>query len=207
MLKHDLYLLVAQLSAETSARNVSSLGRELLTHLAARQGVSCHVDGWSPRGNGPPRHPGLPASLYPSLSHRDGRVVAGLATCPVGLDLEHLRERHRRRLAAMIDALPEPEVKHAIHASVAPLMAFYRAWSWYEALFKLETQHGARPANILATRLARLDDTDRYGWLWQADGWTLALTASTAQLAIHTLPYLRLHQYRRARDGLALNAE
>ncbi|GHC18099.1 4'-phosphopantetheinyl transferase superfamily protein [Aidingimonas halophila] len=206
MLNQRLYLLIAHLPADSDHRQESSLGRELLTRLARRHGIHCRKDDWSPRGAGPPRHPRLPATWYPALTHRHGRVVAGLATCPVGLDLEYHRSRHHRHMTGMIDALPESEVRAAIHASTAPQKTFYRAWTWHEALFKLETHYGASPTSVLHTRLARLDGHDRCGWLWQNDGWTLAVVSGEQGLHIQSLPFLAFRQYRRALDGLSMNA-
>ena len=171
----------------------SRRGRELLSRLARRRGLDCPVDGWSPRGGGPPRHPALPDGLYAALSHRDDRVVAGLADCPVGLDLEHARARHARRLAALVAQLPEPEVRRAILAAEDPPAAFYRAWTLHEALFKLASLAGRPPAAVLATRLARLGRGGHLqAWQWQQAAWTLSICAPEARLRIHAAPRLPL---------------
>ncbi|MDN3557093.1 4'-phosphopantetheinyl transferase superfamily protein [Halomonas maura] len=173
----------------------SRRGRELLSRLARRRGLDCPLDGWSPRGSGPPRHPALPTGLHAALSHRDERVVAGLADCPVGLDLEHARARHARRLAALVARLPEPEVRRAILAAGDPPAAFYRAWTLHEALFKLACLAGRPPPAVLATRLARLGPGGGLlAWQWQEADWTLSICAPDARLRITAAPRLPLRR-------------
>lgn len=162
--------------AQRDGASQSRLGRELLSELAAARGLDCPVAGWSPRGAGPPRHPGLPPGLHAGMSHRHGRVVAALADRPLGLDLEHAHPRHRRGLAARVDLLPESWVRRRILAAEAPLAAFYRAWTLHEALFKLETLCGRPPATLLATRLGMfLKPAGPIAWRWQQEDWTLSL--------------------------------
>lgn len=191
--KSRLDLIVAQAAAKSSGASLSQLGRELLSRLAVRHGFVCPVDDWSPRGSGAPRHPALPHPWHACLTHRDQRVVAGLATVPVGIDLEHVRTRHASRLASLIELLPEPEVRHAIHTASCPLDAFYRAWTQHEALYKLASLNGEMPTSLLSTRLARLAPYgDIHTWLWQANGWTLSLTSYSENLTIRTLPHIPL---------------
>ncbi|TLF51781.1 4-phosphopantetheinyl transferase [Halomonas urmiana] len=156
-----------------------------MSELAAERGLDCPVSGWSPRGTGPPRHPGLPDGLHAGLSHRHGRVVAALADCPFGLDLEHALPRHRRHLAERADLLPEPWVRRRILAAETPLAAFYRAWTLHEALFKFETLRGRPPTALLATRLGTLREPHGpAAWRWQQGDWTLSLCAETPTLRI-----------------------
>lgn len=164
----------------------SRRGRELLSRLAANQGVNCAVDAWSPRGRaGPPIHPALAAPHVACLSHRDDRVVAGLANCPIGLDLEHARPRHARRLNELLEWLPEPDVRQAILVSNDPPAAFYRAWTLHEALYKLACAEGQPPATVLDTRLSSLAPHGSvHAWQWQAHGWTLAVCARDSELNI-----------------------
>lgn len=177
--------------ASCDGASQSRRGRELLSELAAEHGLNCPVAGWSPRGAGPPRHPGMPPGLHASLSHRDGRVVAALADCPLGLDLEHARPRHRRGLAARVDYLPEAWIRRRILEAEAPLTAFYRAWTLHEALFKLESLSGRPPATLFATRLETLTAAKGpRAWRWQDDAWTLSLCAYAPELRIVAPPAL-----------------
>lgn len=188
-----LDLVMARLPPGRDRDAASCRGRELLSRLARRRGLDCPVDGWSPRGGGPPRHPALPTDLHATLSHRDERVVAGLADCPVGLDLEHARARHERNLAALVARLPEPEVRRAILAAENPPAAFYRAWTLHEALFKLASLAGRTPPAVLATRLARLGPGGGLqAWQWQDAAWTLSVCAGHPRLRIHVAPRLPL---------------
>ncbi|WP_081645892.1 4'-phosphopantetheinyl transferase superfamily protein [Litchfieldella anticariensis] len=190
----DLHL--AQAPAGSSGAYLSQLGRELLSRLAAQHGFDCPLDGWSPRGSGPPKHPALPSPWQASLSHRDGRVIAGLAPLPIGIDLEHTRTRHARRLAALIDLLPEHEVRRSILLASDSQAAFYRAWTLHEALYKLSSLQGEAPSSVFATRLQRLAPRgDAHAWLWQTPNWTLAVTSFTEDLLIHTRPTLSLPKF------------
>lgn len=193
-----LNLVMARVSPGQGRDAPSRRGRELLTRLARHRGLDCPVDGWSPRASGPPRHPALPSGLHAALSHRDDRVVAGLADCPVGLDLEHARARHARRLAALVARLPEPEVRRAILAAEDPPAAFYRAWTLHEALFKLASLAGPPPPGVLATRLASLGPGGGlHAWQWQDAAWTLSICAPHARLRITTAPPLPLRRLDR----------
>ncbi|RTR07115.1 4'-phosphopantetheinyl transferase superfamily protein [Halomonas nitroreducens] len=188
-----LDLVMARVPSGRDRGAASWRGRELLSRLARRRGLDCPVDGWSPRGGGPPGHPALPNGLYAALSHRDERVVAGLASCPVGLDLEHARARHARRLAALVARLPEPEVRRAILGAGDPPAAFYRAWTLHEALFKLASLAGRPPSAVLATRLASLGPGGHLqAWQWQDAAWTLSICAPEARLRIRAAPRLPL---------------
>ncbi|MBY5926857.1 MULTISPECIES: 4'-phosphopantetheinyl transferase family protein [unclassified Halomonas] len=147
-------------SAITRGAETSRLGRELLTRLAAQLGHRCALEGWSPRGAGPPRHTDLPCPWTACLSHSGGLVVAGLGEVPIGLDIEapspSRKRRHQRRLEGLIETLPEAEVRHAIRASSDPLAAFYRAWTLHEACYKLGCLADQPPDHVLATRIASL---------------------------------------------------
>ncbi|ERL49660.1 hypothetical protein BJB45_00650 [Halomonas huangheensis] len=163
----------------------SQSGRELLSELATLQGFDCPLHAWSPRGSGPPRHPALPAEYTPVLSHRRGMVVAGLANRPLGLDLEVPVARHLQRLDALIEMLPEPEVRQRIHAAEDRLSAFYRAWTSYEALFKLAWLQGQQPSHVLAMRLTNLaPEGDIHAWSAQTKAATLSLCGPYADLDI-----------------------
>lgn len=90
-------------------------------------------------------------------------------------------------------------MRRAIHAAACPQAAFYHAWTLYEALYKLASLNGEMPTGIFATRLARLaPHGDAHAWLWQSNGWTLAITSYVPTLAIRTLPDLSLtkHEWR-----------
>lgn len=188
-----LALLLAQAPADSSGAFLSRLGRESLSRLAARHGIDCPVNGWSPRGHGAPRHPALPGPWQACLSHRGRRVLAGLATVPVGIDIEHSRSRHEARLTELVDLLPEARVRQAIREAARPLEAFYRAWTLHEALFKLDTLSGQPPAGVLETRLSRLlPDGSVQAWQWQRDGWTLSICSHASRLDIHSLPRLSI---------------
>nr|WP_246404097.1 4'-phosphopantetheinyl transferase superfamily protein [Halomonas stenophila] len=190
-----LHLVLARVPPGQGHDAPSRRGRELLSRLARRRGLDCPVDDWSPRGSGPPRHPALPTGLHATLSHRDDRVVAGLADCPVGLDLEHARARHAGRLAALVARLPEPEVRRAILAAEDPPAAFYRAWTLHEALFKLASLAERPPAAVLATRLVSLGPGGSlHAWQWQEAAWTLSVCAPHAGLRIHAAPPLPLRR-------------
>ncbi|WP_081786257.1 4'-phosphopantetheinyl transferase family protein [Halomonas sp. BC04] len=190
-----LDMLLAQAPADSSGAYSSRLGRELLSRLAACHGFDCPVADWSPRGQGAPRHPSLPMPWSASLSHRDGRVVAGLATVPVGIDIEHTRSRHRDRIEELIEFLPEAIVRRAILESADPLDSFYRAWTLHEALFKLDSLCGSTPGHVLETRLSRLlPDGDVQAWQWQHEGWTLSLCSHQRRLVIHSLPRLAIKE-------------
>lgn len=179
--------------AGPDGKQQSRRGRELLSRLAAERGIDCPVDAWSARGSGPLRHPALPDAYHPCLSHRGGRVVAGLADCPVGLDLERAHPRHARRLDDILELLPDPTVRLAIRQSSSPLAAFYRAWTLYEALYKLSSLEGHTPSTIFATPLTQLaPGGDIHAWQWQAGGWTLALCTRPDNPRIRLRPPLAL---------------
>lgn len=164
----------------------SQSGRELLSELATQQGFDCPLHAWSPRGSGPPRHPALPAEYHPVLSHRRGMVVAGLANCPVGLDVEVPLKRHRQRLNALIDILPEPDVRHSILQSRDRQAGFYHAWTLYESLFKLAWLEDQQPIHVLAMRLADLaPDGNVHAWSAQTTEATLSLCCRHADLDVH----------------------
>ncbi|MGR4067238.1 4'-phosphopantetheinyl transferase family protein [Billgrantia sp. C5P2] len=192
-----LDLLLVQAPAGSSGAFLSQLGRESLSRLAARHGIDCPVSGWSPRGQGAPQHSSLPLPWQTCLSHRGRRVVAGLATVPVGIDIEHSRPRHEARLAELVDLLPEARVRHAILEAARPLEAFYRAWTLHEALFKLDSLSGLTLSHVLKTRLSRLlPGGDAHAWQWQHDGWTLSICSHESGLGIHSLPRLAITKDR-----------
>ena len=118
----------------------SHLARLLLGELAAAQGIALPLADWSPRGQAP-HHPALPAGFYVSIAHRHGHVLVGLATAPLGLDLEYRNPRHAHDLDARIAMLPQDAREHLAEAShlseTERLDGFYREWVRYEAAFKL----------------------------------------------------------------------
>lgn len=188
-----LNLIYAQMSAAPDGAALSQRGRELLSLLAKQQGMDCHVDDWSPRGSGVPRHPALKAPYQASLSHRDQRVLAGVSNVPVGIDIEHARARHGTRLPALVEYLPESDVRRAILRADDPLAAFYRAWTLHEALYKLASVSDETPASLFSTRLTRLvPEGDAHAWLWQSKGWTISIVSHARDLDIHCLPELAL---------------
>ncbi|WP_052384270.1 4'-phosphopantetheinyl transferase family protein [Cobetia amphilecti] len=118
----------------------SLLARLLLGELAAAQGFVLPLADWSPRGQAP-HHPALPAGFHVSIAHRHGHVLVGLATVPLGLDLEYRNPRHAHDLDARIAMLPldaRERLAEASHLSETErLDGFYREWVRYEAAFKL----------------------------------------------------------------------
>ncbi|MBE2166985.1 MULTISPECIES: 4'-phosphopantetheinyl transferase family protein [unclassified Cobetia] len=117
----------------------SHLARLLLGELAAAQGIALPLSDWSPRGQAP-HHPALPVGFYVSIAHRHGHVLVGIATLPLGLDLEYLNPRHAHDLDARIAMLPtdaRERLAEASHLSETErLDGFYREWVRYEAIIK-----------------------------------------------------------------------
>ncbi|WP_191237582.1 4'-phosphopantetheinyl transferase family protein [Cobetia marina] len=117
----------------------SHLARLLLGELAAAQGIQLAMADWSPRGQAP-HHPALPAGFYVSIAHRHGHVLVGLATAPLGLDIEYRTPRHAHDLDARIAMLPtdaRERLAEASHLSETErLDGFYREWVRYEAIIK-----------------------------------------------------------------------
>ncbi|MDO6786792.1 hypothetical protein Q4589_04215 [Cobetia marina] len=117
----------------------SHLARLLLGELAAAQGIQLALADWSPRGQAP-HHPALPAGFYVSIAHRHGHVLVGLATLPLGLDLEYRNPRHAHDLDARIAMLPtdaRERLAEASHLSETErLDGFYREWVRYECKLK-----------------------------------------------------------------------
>jgi|GEM_PF-2988472 len=117
----------------------SHLARLLLGELAAAQGIQLALADWSPRGQAP-HHPALPAGFYVSIAHRHGHVLVGLATLPLGLDIEYRNPRHAHDLDARIAMLPTDarerlaEVSHL--SETERLDCFYREWVRYECITK-----------------------------------------------------------------------
>src|SRR5690554_809886 len=197
MIPPRLNIVLAQAPASSSGACLSRIGRELLSQLAARHGFDCPEKHWSARGKGPPLHPALPRPWQACLSHSDQRIVAGLASVPVGVDIEHIRPRHKAKLKELIALLPEPEVRHEIALSCDPLYSFYQAWTLHEALFKLESLSGTVMSHVLATRLVQLVPKGNVqAWQWQQAGWILSI-CSRYQLEIRTLPNLAVSKYQR----------
>ncbi|MEO1869458.1 MAG: hypothetical protein ABGX80_06220 [Cobetia sp.] len=118
----------------------SHLARLLLGELAAAQGIVLPLADWSPRGQAP-HHPALPAGFYVSIAHRHGHVLVGLATAPLGLDLEYRNPRHAHDLDARIAMLPLDarerlaEVSHL--SETERLDGFYQEWVRYESDYKI----------------------------------------------------------------------
>ncbi|MDI6002879.1 hypothetical protein [Cobetia marina] len=119
----------------------SHLARLLLGELAAAQGIALPLAAWSPRGQAP-HHPALPPGFHVSIAHRHGHVLVGLATLPLGLDLEYRNPRHAHDLDARIAMLPtdaRERLTEASHLSETELLdRFYREWVNYESLVKLQ---------------------------------------------------------------------
>ncbi|WP_176493500.1 4'-phosphopantetheinyl transferase superfamily protein [Cobetia sp. 5-25-4-2] len=117
----------------------SHLARVLLGELAAAQGIQLAMADWSPRGQAP-HHPALPPGFHVSIAHRHGHVLVGLATAPLGLDIEYRNPRHAHDLDARIAMLPTDarerlaEVSHL--SETERLDGFYQEWTMYEAAFK-----------------------------------------------------------------------
>ncbi|MGO2055256.1 MAG: 4'-phosphopantetheinyl transferase superfamily protein [Halomonadaceae bacterium] len=190
-----LDIVLAQAPAHSSGACLSALGRELLSRLADARGYHCPVSEWSPRGSGAPWHPALPLPWKACLAHRDGCVIAGISTAPVGIDIEHVRLRHKKRLPELVACLPEADVRRKIHQSAVPLDAFYRAWTLHEALFKLDSLSGTPSSHVLSTRLERLAPRGNvHAWQWQQQGWTISLCAHASSLEIRSLPNLSFMQ-------------
>ncbi|NHH85878.1 hypothetical protein [Cobetia sp. MB87] len=117
----------------------SHLARVLLGELAAAQGIQLAMADWSPRGQAP-HHPALPSGFHVSIAHRHGHVLVGLATAPLGLDLEYRNPRHIHDLDARIAMLPadaRERLAGALHLSETErLDEFYREWVRYECKLK-----------------------------------------------------------------------
>lgn len=130
----------------------SHLARVLLCELAAAQGIQLPLDDWSPRGQAP-HHPALPADFYVSIAHRHGHVLVGLATAPLGLDLEYHNPRHAHDLDARIAMLPLDAREHLAKEShlseTARLDGFYREWVRYEASLKIGNTINVGKSNIV----------------------------------------------------------
>ncbi|SNY98269.1 4'-phosphopantetheinyl transferase superfamily protein [Halomonas sp. hl-4] len=196
-----LDLIIAQVSAAHVGAALSQRGRELLSVLAKRKGIECPLADWSPRGSGVPRHPALKAPYQASLSHSDKRVLAGMSNVPVGIDIEHTRARHAARLSSLVELLPEPDVKRAILKAKDPLAAFYRAWTLYEALYKLDSVSHEPPSSLLSTRLARLaPHGNAHAWIWQSQGWTISVASHAFNLHIDCLPELPFKKFELKRS-------
>lgn len=188
-----LELLLARAPAGSSGACLSQLGREALSQLASRLGFECAQADWSPRGQGAVRHSSLPSPWIPCLSHSRGLVAAGLATVPVGIDLEHARTRHADKLSDLVDLLPERNVRHAILQSADPLKIFYSAWTLHEALFKLDSLSGRQPGSVLETRLSRLlTDEGSHAWQWHDSVWTLSICTYSEDIKINSQPNIPL---------------
>ncbi|MFK4016248.1 4'-phosphopantetheinyl transferase family protein [Cobetia marina] len=129
----------------------SHLARVLLGELAAAQGIQLAMADWSPRGQAP-HHPALPAGFYVSIAHRHGHVLVGLATAPLGLDLEYHNPRHAHDLDARIAMLPtdaRERLAEASHLSETErLDEFYREWVRYEGYLKFITLLKTSQINI-----------------------------------------------------------
>lgn len=189
----QLDMLLVEAPAGSNGACLSQLGRVSLSRLATYHGFDCPVSDWSPRGSGVPHHPALPLPWQACLTHSGRWVAAGLATVPVGIDMEHTRPRHKRRLDALIALLPETKVRHAIRESLNPMEAFYQAWTCHEALFKLDSLAGSPASHVLATRLSRLHPNgDIHAWRWQDAGWTISICSRHSRLHIRSLPRLPL---------------
>lgn len=171
-------------------QSTSQRGRELLSQLAAELAIDCPLSGWSARGSGPLSHPALPSGHYPILSHRRGMVVAGLANCPVGLDLEVALPRHRHRLPGLVAMLPDADIRTAILEAPDPQAAFYLAWTRYESLFKLACLENRPPNHLLAIGLHRLAPRGSiHGWSAQTPEATLSLCSHYSALEIDWAPW------------------
>lgn len=182
MARQQVLLAVSELPAASGGAACSREARRLLSQLAAAQGFICPEADWSPRGSGPPTHPRLPSGWFAGITHKRGAVIAGLSDGPWGIDLECFNPRHALRLEGLIDSLPEPPVRKAIHEAGSPQLAFYQAWTLYEALFKL-AGHTDRPApSVFDVRLPdplKSEDTIR---VWQGQEWTLTLAGEAPVL-------------------------
>lgn len=178
MNRQRVLLAGTALPAGTRAEDLSSEARRLLSQLAAELGFDCPQHKWSPRGEGPPTHPGLPAGWFAGITHKRERVIVGLADRPFGIDLEIFSPRHAGRLSGLISMLPEPTVQQAILQAACPQQAFYQAWTLHEALFKRCSQTRRPASSVLDTRLQPLLREERHTQVWQSAQWTFALSGS-----------------------------
>lgn len=159
-------------------KSASIQARVLLSRLAKREDLHCPPELWSPRGQGMPCHPNLPKEWHASISHKRGRIVVGLAEAGFGLDLEHANSRHIGKLEALINLLPEPEIRVLIQQSECRLSAYYQAWTLYESLFKL-SGHTANPSeSLFAVRLKSISKESLEHAVWQGGDWTLAIVSA-----------------------------
>lgn len=191
-----LLLAGADLPVGSRGAGHSSYARTLLSELAARFGMDCPSAQWSARGQGKPFHPDLPPGWFANISHKQGRVIVGLAEERFGLDLECATQRHATRLDALIDMLPEPHIRQWIRGHDHPQTAFYQAWTLYESLFKLAGHTDSPAQNVFSLRLQSLDKPGREPMVWQGGDWTLAIV-SDAGLELSPDPALLFPELRR----------
>lgn len=191
-----LLLAGADLPAGSRGADHSSYARALLSELAARFGMNCPAAHWSARGRGKPFHPDLPPGWFANISHKQGRVIVGLAEVRFGLDLECAVQRHATRLDALVEMLPEPHIRQWIRRHEHPQAAFYQAWTLYESLFKLAGHTDSPAPNVFSLRLQSLDKSERELMLWQGGDWTLAIV-SDAALELNPDPALLFSELRR----------
>ncbi|ASJ76864.1 4-phosphopantetheinyl transferase [Granulosicoccus antarcticus] len=168
-----------QLPGGQDAATASFKSRQLLSQLSTSAGIFLEPANWSKRGTGRPQHPDMPAGWHASISHRQGRVVAALANCPIGIDLEFWQARHTTRLNDLIELLPEPAIQQQIRQSGDPQRSFYKAYTLHEALYKLASANGQPVEGLFQTRIADIQPLGKhFAWQWEDPQWSLSIVAS-----------------------------
>ncbi len=178
----------------------SHLSRVLLSHLSRSTGFFLEPLTWSNRGAGQPKHPDMPPGWHASISHKQGRVVAALANCPIGIDLEIWQQRHTSRLKDLVQLLPETAIRCQIHQSPDTQRSFYKAYTLHEAMYKLAFADSRPIDGIFDTRIRDIRPNGHlFGWQWEDAEWTLSIV-STADMVSMESPLL-IHSSDRRYGG------
>ncbi|MDR2216455.1 MAG: 4'-phosphopantetheinyl transferase superfamily protein [Nevskiaceae bacterium] len=147
-------------------------GRWLLRRLLEREGV---VPAGRPLAidvGGRPVLEGVP-DVGLSLSHRCGRVVAAVADCAVGVDVELVKSRDVMALSQWVCSAPERQYLARLDAPSA-LQYFHQLWTIKEAAYKAGLTRCA-PMNFSRIRVAPVAHSppEAVCWSW-ANGWVVA---------------------------------
>lgn len=76
--------------------------------------------------------------IYISLSHCDRAVMAAVADCPVGCDVEAITTDTAAAMSQTIDYCFSPRERRAILQASDPEVEFIKIWTVKEAVFKLD---------------------------------------------------------------------
>lgn len=102
---------------------------------------------WQPveQPDRPPSIPSLPDGWFLSLSHSKGHITLALHNTPVGVDIEHRRQR--ANLPQLAEMICSPmELQHLDIASDCG--EFYRLWCRKEAWYKLLPAHDQQTTSL-----------------------------------------------------------